>query len=329
MKTTIRKQLLEVFSDHEGKYVSGQKISEQLGCSRTAVWKHIENLRHEGYELEAVPRKGYRIINKPDKITENEIRLGLKTTSIGSYVHYEDSVHSTQKIAHKLANEGAPEGTVVVADEQKIGRGRLDRSWFSPKSTGIWMSIVLRPEIPPQQSPQLTLLVAVSVVRGIFKATGIDCQIKWPNDVLINGRKVVGILTELQSESDRINAVIIGIGVNVNQQSSHFPKELREKATSLAIEKGERINRANIIQAIFKELEDLYIDYLKEGFSVVKMLWESHAISIGKQITAKTLKGTIQGKAIGITDDGVLMLEDEMGQLHYIYSADIEITPTT
>jgi BirA family biotin operon repressor/biotin-[acetyl-CoA-carboxylase] ligase len=325
MQSEIRKKLLTVFTEHQGEFVSGQKISDMLGCSRTAVWKHISELRKEGYELEAVQRKGYRIKEKPDKMSSNEIQLGLKTKILGTEIHYRESLSSTQKVAHQLANEGTPEGTIVVAEEQVNGRGRLDRSWYSPKHTGIWCSLILRPKISPQRSPQLTLLAAVGVVRGIEKATGIQANIKWPNDILINNKKVVGILTELQAEADRINAVIIGIGINVNQETEHFPESLRDVATSIAIEKGESCNRALILQEILYEIEQLYDEYLENGFSVIKTIWESHAVSIGKQITARTLNGTILGRALGITDDGVLIIEDDQGKKHNIYSADIEI----
>lgn len=325
MQSDVRKKLLRAFSENEEEFLSGQKLSNMIGCSRTAIWKHIEELRKEGYELEAIQRKGYRIIKKPDKISANEIQLGLKTTLLGRVIHYEESVDSTQKIAHKLAYEQCNEGTIIVSDEQRLGRGRLDREWFSPKFTGIWCSIVLRPNIPPQKAPQLTLLTAVSVVRGIKKATGLQTEIKWPNDILINGKKLVGILTELQAEPDRINAVIIGVGINVNQTEEDFPEELKEKATSLRVQIGEKISRAEVLQAILKEIEDLYDDYLEHGFRMVKMLWESYAVSIGKQVTARTLQGTIIGKAAGITDDGVLLLEDSEGKTHHIYSADIDI----
>lgn len=325
MQSSIRKQLLKLFSEHDGEFLSGQLISDKLGCSRTAVWKHIEELRKDGFELEAIQRKGYRIIKTPDRISGNEIQLGLQTNFIGREVHHEESLTSTNIAALKLAYEGVPEGTIVVAEEQTTGKGRLGRTWFSPKYTGIWVSVILKPTIPPQQAPQLTLLAAVGVVRGIEASTGIRCEIKWPNDILINGKKVVGILTELQAEADRINAVVIGIGINVNQQLEHFPEDLRETATSLAIESQEKLNRAAILQAILKEMEDLYIDYLENGFQVVKFLWENHAVSIGKRITARTLTDTIIGKALGITNEGVLLLEDEKGIIHHIYSADIMI----
>ncbi|WP_379968480.1 biotin--[acetyl-CoA-carboxylase] ligase [Ectobacillus sp. sgz5001026] len=325
MQTSIRKQLLEIFSEADGKFVSGQTISEQLGCSRTAVWKHMEDLRSEGYELEAIRRLGYRIASKPDKVTENEVHLGLQTNYIGRNVHFEETVSSTQKVAARLVYEGAPEGTVVVAEEQTEGRGRLQRKWFAPKGTGVWMSIILRPDIPMQQAPQLTLLAAVSVAQAIELYTGVEVGIKWPNDILIKGKKVVGILTEMQAEIDKIQAIIIGIGINVNQKKEHFAPEIQHIATSLAIEKGSDINRAGLMQAIFAQMEKLYGEYLQHGFSFIKVLWESYAISIGKEIKAITMNETYVGIAKGIRDDGVLILEDYDGNIHYIPSADIEI----
>ena len=326
VQSEIRKNLLEVFSNANGEFISGQKLSEQLGCSRTAVWKHIEDLRNEGYELEAVRKLGYRILTKPDKISGNEIQLGLETKSLGRNIHFEESVTSTQAIAHKLAYEGAVEGTLVVAEEQTTGRGRLDRAWYSPKHTGVWMSLILRPQIPPSQAPQLTLLAAVGVVQAIQEVTGLEPDIKWPNDILIHQKKLVGILTELQAETDRINSVIIGIGINVNQELNHFPESLHSIASSLSIEKGKKIDRAKLIQVILLKIEKLYKEYLQHGFKVVKLLWESYATSIGKQIIARTLNGSIEGKAIGIDEEGVLLLEDEAGVVHHIYSADIDLS---
>lgn len=325
VQSQLRKDLLDAFTNADGAYLSGQHIAELIGCSRTAVWKHIEELRKEGFELEAVRRKGYRIVKTPEKITADELRLGLTTKFIGKNVHYEESVESTQKIAHLLAYEGAPEGTVIIAEEQLSGRGRMDRKWHSPKYTGIWMSIILRPSIPLPKAPQLTLLAAVAIVQAIEDLTGLLPEIKWPNDILIKGKKVTGILTELEAEADRINSIIIGIGMNVNQAKEDFPSELQDIATSLSLEKGEKVSRADLIKGIFMNLEKLYLLFLEEGFLPIKLLWESYAISIGRKITARTLTHSIIGKAQGITDDGVLIIEDEQGKTHHVYSADIEL----
>ncbi|MEH7245725.1 biotin--[acetyl-CoA-carboxylase] ligase [Neobacillus niacini] len=325
MQSQLRKDLLDAFTNAGEDFLSGQHIAEVIGCSRTAVWKHIEELRKEGFELEAVRRKGYRIVKTPEMITADELRLGLTTGFIGKNLHYEETVDSTQKIAHRLAYDNAPEGTVIVAEEQVSGRGRMDRKWHSPKYTGIWMSIILRPNIPLPKAPQLTLLAAVAIVQAIEERTGLLPEIKWPNDILLNGKKVTGILTELEAEADRINSIIIGIGINVNQTNEDFPNELKGIATSILIEKGEKVSRADLIKGIFVKLEKLYLLYLAEGFLPIKLLWESYAISIGRNITARTLSHSIIGKAQGITDDGVLMIEDEYGKIHHVYSADIEL----
>lgn len=325
MQSELRKKLLDAFTSVDGGYLSGQYLAELIGCSRTAVWKHIEELRKEGFELEAVRRKGYRILKTPEKITADEIRLGLTTNFIGRQIHYQESVESTQRIAHKLASEEAPEGTVVIAEEQTSGRGRMNRQWHSPKYTGVWMSLIIRPNIPLIKAPQLTLLSAVAIVQAVEEITGLYPQIKWPNDILVNGKKVTGILTELQAEADQIHSIIIGIGINVNQKKDDFPEELRDKASSLLIESGKLISRSTLIRNVFKHFEKLYKLYLDQGFLPIKLLWEGCAISIGKKIKARTLSAVLVGKALGITDEGVLMLEDGDGTIHHIYSADIEL----
>ncbi|MBD1381677.1 biotin--[acetyl-CoA-carboxylase] ligase [Metabacillus arenae] len=325
MQTEIRSKLLEAFSNAEGEFLSGQKISDLLGCSRTAIWKHMEELRKEGYELEAVRRRGYRIKRKPDKVSGNEISLGLHTQFMGRNIHFEEEVTSTQKIAHKLANAGAKEGTIVIAEQQIEGRGRLARVWYSPKYTGIWMSMIIRPKIPLNQTPQLTLLTAVAIVQAIEKVTGLFPDIKWPNDILINGKKVVGILTELQAEADQVHSVIIGTGINVNQRREDFHEDLKSIATSIAAESGEKCDRSLLIQEILIHFENLYEQYLRSGFKPIKLLWESYAISLNKEIVAKTLQGTLKGKALGIDDEGILLLQTGEGKIEKIYSADIKI----
>jgi len=325
VQSEIRKKLLDAFTDAGETFLSGQHLAELIGCSRTAVWKHIEELRKEGFELEAVRNKGYRIVKTPERITADEIRLGLTTNFIGRNIHYEESVESTQKIAHRLSYEEVPEGTVIIAEEQRSGKGRMNRTWHSPKYTGIWMSLILRPNIPLTKAPQLTLLTAVAIVQAIEEVTGLQSEIKWPNDILIGGKKVTGILTELQAEADRIHSIIIGIGINVNQKEEDFPSELQEKASSLFIEKGKVISIAGLIKSFFKHFEKLYLLYLEQGFFPIKLLWEGYAVSIGKILKARTLTNVIEGKALGITDEGVLKLEDETGFVHHIYSADIEV----
>lgn len=325
MQSDVRKKLLDAFTNSNEEFLSGQYLADKIGCSRTAVWKHIEELRKEGFQLEAVKRKGYRIVKTPENVSADEVRLGLRTEFLGATIHYEESADSTQKIAHRLSMENAPEGTVVIADEQLQGKGRLGRSWHSPKYTGVWMSVILRPNIPIGKAPQLTLLAAVAVVGAISEVTDLKPQIKWPNDILLNGKKITGILTELHAEADKIHSVIIGIGINVNQKKENFPEELHSLATSISMELGKDVNRAELIRAVLTQIEKLYKLYLSEGFYPIRLLWESYALSIGKMITARTLTGNIHGRALGITEDGVLRIEDEEGKIHHVYSADIEL----
>ena len=213
----------------------------------------------------------------------------------------------------------------MVAEEQTNGRGRLTRHWHSPKFTGIWMSIVLRPKLPPFKAPQFTLITAVAVVQAIEQLCDLQPEIKWPNDILIKGKKVTGILTELQADSDKIHSIIIGIGINVNQTREDFPEELHSVATSIAIENGGKLSRSILIQQILANLEKYYQIYLEKGFAPLSYYGKAMAISIGKDIIARTVNEVIAGKAIGISDEGVLKIQDKNGVIHDIYSADIEV----
>lgn len=327
MRSAIRKRLIELFTTSEQDFVSSQQICDELGCSRTAVWKHIENLRKEGYEVEAVRRKGYRLLHKPDKISEDEILFGLETEVFGRHIYFQKEVASTQLIAHDLVNEGAPHGTLVVSDHQTKGVGRLQRKWHSPNGTGIWMSLIVRPEIPLHKAPQMTLLASVAITEAIIQQTDLSPSIKWPNDILLNGKKVVGILTELKAEADQVHAVIIGSGINVNQTADDFPDELKNIATSMGMELDEKVDRAALIQNIMYAFEKRYDDYMNHGFAPIKQLWETYTMTIGKDIIARTVNGQYTGKALGINDEGVLLLETTDG-IQKIYSADIEIKST-
>lgn len=319
----MKDQILNILKEAHGGFVSGESLSQALQCSRTAIWKHIEELREEGYSFEAVRRSGYRLLSSPDIPYPEEVKSGLSTTFMGQHIHYFPSIASTQIEVHSLAKEGAPEGTVVIADQQVGGKGRLGRTWHSPPGTNISMSLLLRPQLELHRCPQLTLLAAVAIVEAIRVLTELPVVIKWPNDILLNGKKICGILTELSAESDRINYLVIGIGINVNTPS--FPEELASIATSLMIEKQHKLPRVALIQTLLKKLEDLYLLYLKEGFAPIKAQWEGYAISIGRRVTVRQLKGTMVGLAIGIDDEGVLLVQKDDGEIEKVYSADIEI----
>ncbi|GAA4708830.1 biotin--[acetyl-CoA-carboxylase] ligase [Brevibacillus fulvus] len=320
----IKQKILKEFHANPDQFVSGEYLSQACHCTRTAVWKHIEELRKDGYRIEAVRKSGYRLLGAPDAVTAAEITAGLSTELIGQTVIAYDSVASTQPLAHEAAGKGTPEGTLVIADQQTGGKGRLGRKWHSPQGTGIWMSLIIRPNIPLPKAPQLTLLTAVAMARAIEEQTSLPVQIKWPNDLLIGGKKVCGILTEMHAESDRIHYLVIGMGVNVNVTSDDFPEDLRQIATSLRMETGRVLRRASLIQAFCRHFEFYYLDYLQHGFARVRQEWEQKSYSLGRVVTVRTLHHTIEGKALGLDQEGVLLVVDREGRQHKVYSADID-----
>lgn len=286
----------------------------------------MKELEEQGYELETIRKKGYVLKQAPDTLDPIGISPFLRTVRIGQNLSYHTSVTSTQIIAHQLAQDGAPDGTAVIAEEQTTGRGRMARKWESAYGKGVWMSIIFRPQIPIHKAPQFTLVAAVAAAKAIEETIGRAPFIKWPNDILIEGKKSTGILTELQSDVDGVQALIIGIGLNANQVEEDFQEDLRSIATSIRMEKGEAVNRAALAAAVLNHLE-FYTDlYLEEGFSPVKSVWESYSNTIGNRVRARLAKETLIGVAESITDDGVLKLRTDDGVVHAIYSADIELT---
>lgn len=322
----MKETLLRMFKESGGNFLSGEELSRKLNCTRAAVWKHIEELRKEGYEFEAVRKAGYRLIHVPDLLTPEEIGYPLHTEFIGQSIRYFHQVESTQLIAHQWAEEGAPEGALVVAEHQSSGRGRMGRRWYSPAESGIWMSMILRPQIELRKAPQLTLLTAVAVTRAMKQMhPGLDIRIKWPNDILIGSKKVCGILTELNAESDRIHYLVIGMGINVNAETDSFPEEVRQIATSLRAETGTHSNRAELVRFICEQLEQLYQLFLEEGFHPIKLLWESYAVFIGEKRRISTMEGVFEGIIKGIDEEGVLLLELNNGIIKKILSADLPL----
>jgi BirA family biotin operon repressor/biotin-[acetyl-CoA-carboxylase] ligase len=321
----MNEHILQLFEEHPDTYLSGEQLSRQLQCSRTAIWKHIRSLREAGYEFEAAPRKGYRLLNKPAKLSEAELINGLTTKVMGRKLHIYEEVDSTQSAAHALVGLGASEGTLVIAEEQTAGRGRMGRKWHSPRGKGIWMSLVLTPKIPLFYTPQLTLLTAVAVCRSIHKLCRVDIGIKWPNDLLIGGKKVCGILLEISGEDERLKYVIAGIGISVNLKLQDYPEELLNVATSLAIESGSEVNRAAVIHAFLQEFEDLYELYHEQGFAPIRLLWEAHSVSLHRPIRVQTPKGPIEGFAESIDETGALTVTTVSGERHRVFSGDVEL----
>ena len=325
MNPTVKFEITKRLLSANGMPISGQQLADEFGLSRTAIWKHIKELEEEGFEIEKVKKKGYVLTSSPDSIQAAKINQYLTTNRFGHTIHYQETCPSTQPIAHQLAHAGAPDGSVVVCEEQTAGKGRLARVWASTQGKGIWMSVIIRPDIPPTKAPQFTLVAAVAVTRAIEDVANVRAEIKWPNDLLINGKKCTGILTELQADIDRVQAIILGIGVNVNQQLSDFPEEIQSIATSIQMVTGHPIDRAKLVARILYHLE-IYTDlYVQHGFEPLKLLWESYSGTLGKRIKAIMVHQEIEGTALGITNEGILQIKSDDGQIHGIYSADIEI----
>lgn len=325
MTSTVKNEFLKRLFKANGQPISGQEIADEFGVSRTAIWKYVKEFEEAGYKIGTVRKKGYYLISVPDALTEANIHKYLRTERYGRVVHYLETCDSTQPIAHQYAQEGAIDGTVVIAEEQQGGKGRMARPWVSKAYKGIWMSVILKPELTPQQAPQITLVAAVATVQAIHEVTGLTPEIKWPNDLLLDGKKITGILTELQTDPDRVKAILLGIGINVNQEKSEFPEELEAIATSLNLALGKPVNRAKLVASILKHLEHFVSLYVEEGFLPIKQLWERHANTIGKQVRAVMLRETIEGIAVGITEEGMLELQLSDGRIRQIYSGDIEL----
>lgn len=300
-------------------YVSGEDISQHLGISRSAIWKHIQELRQEGYEIVAVPHLGYELVSVPDKLLPDEISSGLNTKIIGKEIYHYDMVSSTMDIAMELGMKGYKEGVIVCAEGQFKGRGRLNRFWSSPKNKGIYFSLILRPKISPTESPKLTLLSAVSVCQAIRKITKLECLIKWPNDLIINNKKVGGILTEMNAETDIVKFVIIGIGINVNTPESLLPSQ----ATSVKEQLGNKIIRIELMKEILKQMDHDYILFQKEGFKPIIEKWRKFSTTIGHRVKVRFHNEYIDGEALDIDNDGALLLRRDSGLVDKITAGDI------
>ncbi len=294
--------------------------------SRTAVWKHINNLRDSGYLIEAVPSRGYQLISTPDILSENEIRGKLKSTTIGRHLVCLTETSSTNADAFRLAESGAVEGTVVVADAQCGGKGRMGRVWVSPADVNLYCSVVLRPAVKPYQAPQLTFLSAVAVARAIEMTAGLQPEIKWPNDVLIAGAKIAGLLNEMSAETDGINFVILGIGVNLNMTAAQFPDNLRTPATSLLLALGRPVSRVLFAATMLNELDRLYQDFLQQGFDPVRVEWQQRCNANGREVSVSDGGAEIlRGMFAGIDSDGAMLVELAGGGVERILSGDVRI----
>lgn len=311
-------------------YVSGQQLCDQFGVSRTAVWKVINQLKEEGYQIESVPRKGYRLLESPvDILSKSEIVSRLHTKWAGKKLYYVDSTGSTNTDAKRYAEEGDPHGTTVVADMQTAGKGRRGRKWQSPSGINTYFTILLKPSFAPDKASMLTLVMALSVAEAIEGITGLQAGIKWPNDIVVNKKKVVGMLTEMSTtpEMDEIQYVVVGVGVNVNIGSEEeLPEEIRQTATSLKIETGQQINRAVLIEHILTQFEHNY-EKFEQTLDLSGLLdsYQRHLVNVDAQVRVLDPAGEYTGISRGINETGELIVEKEDGSIVNVYAGEVSV----
>lgn len=322
----MRQRILEILRKRAPEPVSGEELSDLLEVSRTAIWKHIQVLKNNGYIIDSVPKKGYILQSAPDSLRPEEVVTRLETKWLGHSINYDNSVTSTNEVAKKLANAGCENGTVCIAEEQVGGKGRLSRGWFAPYACGIWFSVVLRPPFMPSEASKCTLLAAVAVVRAIHEYTGVKAGIKWPNDILIDGKKMVGILTEMNAEFGHINYIVIGTGININIPKSNLSDELQDIVASLADVTTRKINRAELLALILKNMEEFYELAITEGFGPVLEEWRWWSVTLGKEVKVIAPNEVYIGKAVDIDEDGLLIVE-RGGERVKVIAGDVSIRP--
>lgn len=305
-------------------YLSGQELSEYLHVSRTAVWKVIKQLKEEGYAIEAVRNRGYHLVESADVLTAAEIGSCMESRWMGHKVEFREETDSTNTEARRQAEKGALDGTLVVAERQTAGKGRRGRHWTSPAGTGIWMSLVLKPKLEPSCAPMLTLLAGLAVSVGIEDYCGLKTQIKWPNDLTLEGKKICGILTEMSADMEMIQYVVVGIGINVNIEE--FPEEIAGTATSLYLETGKKFKRSGMIACIVKRIEEYYEKFLPMAdLSCIQEDYEERLVNLNREVLVLAPKGEYKGICKGINKTGELLVEREGGSISQVMSGEVSV----
>lgn len=325
---TLRESVLLALKEKNGEWLSGEALSTSLNVSRSMVWKYIKQLQTEGYKVESSSRKGYRLVACPDILSGDEVCYGLNTEVLGrrDYFYY-PRIDSTNKQARVLASQGYPEGTVVVADMQTEGRGRRGRSWYSPAGQGIYMSLILRPHIPLKEISRISLMTAVALAETLQEELELPARIKWPNDILINNRKVAGILSEAITDMDGIEYIVIGIGININNPENDFPNDFRTDPTSILAEKKQPAARIKLMQSLLAKLEHHYFMLQNGDFGQTLATGKSLSMVIGQVVSLETSKGLVTGRAVDIDDNGFLLVDDGSGVIHTVISGEIDVLP--
>lgn len=324
-RMSLLKQELLRLLDQGDRPVSGEALSRMLGKSRTAVWQWIEELRADGYVIEAAPRRGYTLVSRPDRLYAWEVQGLLSTAFVGRHYEYHLSVESTNDVAKTRAKEGAPEGLVVVAEEQVKGRGRRGRSWASPFGLGVWVSVLLRPRIAPTEAPKGALVAALAVAEAVGEATGLEAAIKWPNDVLVAGKKVSGILVEMDAELEEVRSLVVGVGINANVPLDAIPPEARDRATSLMEAAGQKVDRRRLLAAFLSRLEERYKSWLRDGFGRLLPELRERTAYLGEPVRIVQSSREWHGVALDLADDGALLVRDARGNITPVYAAEVSL----
>lgn len=330
LQMNFREAILAALKDKGDAWVSGEALSVILGVSRTTVWKQIKRLQMEGYGIESSSKKGYRLSAPPDLLSPDEVCPGLATVAFGRqhYIYYREA-DSTNIRARELAAEGYPEGTVVVAETQIAGRGRRGRNWYSPAGQGIYVSVLLRPHLPLREISRISLVAAAAVAETLETEMELHPIIKWPNDILVNDKKIAGILSEAVTDMDGVEYVVVGIGININNEALDFPGDFRTAATSARAECGIPGSRIKVLQALLTRFESHYQQLLNGGFDQTLAKCKSMLSVLGQQVRLDTINGHLTGQAIDIDDNGFLMVRDNTGTVHTVMSGEITILPPT
>lgn len=319
----MKAEILALLREND-KFISGQELCNRFGVSRTAVWKVINQLKKEGYRIEAVQNKGYHMVSSPDLLSKYELESRLTTAWLGKEILYKETTDSTNADVRRMAEDGADNGLLVVADAQTAGKGRRGRAWKSEKGTNLYFSMLLKPDFTPDKASMITLIAAFSVAKVIAKDTGLDAKIKWPNDIVVGRKKICGILTEMSIERDYIHHIVVGIGINVNEES--FPDEIAQMATSLKKESGNLISRANLLCDILSQFEQDYEVFL-EAEDLKPFVEEYNKMLVNKGSLVKVLdpKGEFTGIAGGINEEGMLIVFKENGQIEKVYAGEVSV----
>ena len=321
-----RRIILKLLQENEGQFVSGERISEEMGITRAAIWKSVDALRREGYEIESKTKLGYRLVATPDRATADNVGARISTKVVGRSIVYLERIDSTNNYAKQAALHGGEDGLVVIANEQTGGRGRSGRSFQSPPDKGLYLTTLLRPKAAPAEVLSVTALAAVAVCNAVERTCGVRPGIKWTNDLILNGKKLTGILTEMgvEGESGALQYVVVGIGINANHERSDFSGEVADMATSLRMELGRPVNRAALAAALIEELDALYAclggdlsDYLEQ--------YRTDCVTLGKQVRILGSGAERTGEAVGIDDSFGLIVRREDGALETIRSGEVSV----